>query len=59
MDKLSPADKKLLLPLLEEKLERVRATTAAPEHKLAVQAYRKELVRLLKKLNPKAKYRYY
>ena len=54
--KLNANDKKLLQPILEEKLAKVKASTPLSDHKLAVKAYTKELVRMLKKINPKGHY---
>ncbi len=53
MDKFSPADKKFLVPLLEEKLRRMKRVETNIENELAVSMYKKELIRILKKLKPK------
>lgn len=55
-DKFSPADKKLLLPLLEEKLSRMKKVTPHADTELAHSMYKKELIRLLKKLNSRGYY---
>lgn len=53
---INPADKKLLIPLLEEKLQRMKAIKPHEDNRLATDMYKKELVRVLKRLNPKSWY---
>lgn len=53
MDKLNPADRKFLIALLNEKLKAVKSVDPHSVHSLAVQAYRIELIKRLKKLDPK------
>lgn len=54
--KLNPHDKSLAVDVLEEALKRAKASPPIEEHRVAVERYKRELEKLLKKLNPKGWY---
>jgi len=53
---ITPADRKFMEPILSAELNRVKSRAAYPEHAYAVQLYRKQLAKTLKKLNPRGYY---
>lgn len=53
---LNANEKALTTLLLESELQRVKNITPAPQHRYAVEEYKKRLVRFLKKMNPKGRY---
>lgn len=50
---LTPQDKTLVVDVLIEALDRAKQSPAIEEHNIAVKRYRRELARLLKKLDPR------
>jgi hypothetical protein len=55
--KLNDSDRKLTLTVMEKELHAVKDVTPDPVHKIAVQRYRKDLAKVLNKLDKR--YRHY
>jgi hypothetical protein len=53
---ITPADRKFMEPILSAELKRVKSVAPHPHHDYAVQLYRKQLAKTLKKLNPRGYY---
>lgn len=53
---INAVEKRLSIEVLESELARVKDTTPMSAHKLAVERYKADLIKLLKKLNPSRRY---
>jgi hypothetical protein len=53
---ISSADRTFMEPILHGKLKTVKAVEPHPAHAHAVAVYKKQLVKLLKKVNPRGSY---